>query len=358
MLKISCSNLFRYFICPAALNHEQTYVEKEKTKYLEEGVAKHLEMQEAIEGTALERSAAAEELRQEFLKIEPSFSFNACVCEGKLSRGFGESKDGEEPLFVLTGTPDLVYVSVYNHTIYIVDYKFGYITVSPRKNYQLLAYALLLTKSFDLRGLKIKVSIFQDSCLEFYELSLNEIKSFEQLDLPIIVNRAQQYEYQPTPTACKWCSYRFECPALIQQVNEGVKKITGTDLQQLSDPDMYEFRKYLMMNKKLIEYVLDDSETFFKKNLQKGGFYDWCSLKSNGSTQSWSDDLNEDEIAAKLSEISGKDKSDFYQKKLLSVAQIKKLAEIPADLIVTKDKAKSLKIKEAHELKTATDELF
>src|SRR6266700_8379089 len=95
MLKISCSNLFRYFICPAALNHEQTYVEKERTKYSEEGIAKHLEMQEAIEGTVLERCVAAEELRQEFLKIEPNFSFDDCVCEEKREHEFNyTSEDG------------------------------------------------------------------------------------------------------------------------------------------------------------------------------------------------------------------------------------------------------------------------
>lgn len=353
MLKISCSNLFRYFICPAALNHEQTYVEKEKTKYSEEGIAKHLEMQEAIEGTVLERSTAVEELRQEFLKIEPNFSFDDCVCEEKLELDYiTESID-----WTLVGKPDLVYISKSSNTIYVVDYKFGYNSVEVKKNPQLMGYILLLHGVVDVFSSHKKICIFQNGRLELQLISNSDLNKFEA-DVAQIVIGSQKNIYLPSATACKWCSYREECPALIQQVSEGVKKITGTDLQQLSEPDIFQFRKYLMMNKKLIEYALDDSETFFKKNLQKGGFYDWCNLKSNGSIQSWPDDLNEDEIAAKLSEITGKDKNDFYQKKLLSVAQIKKLTEIPADLIITKDKAKSLKIKEVHELKTATDELF
>ncbi len=357
MLKISCSNLFRYSICPAALNHEQTYVEKEKTKYAEEGIAKHLEMQEAIEGTAIERSVAAEELRQEFLKIEPNFSFDDCVCEEKLSIGVGESKDGEEPLFVLVGKPDLIYISKYTNTIYVIDYKFGYMSVEVKDNPQLTGYMLLLMDQFDITTSHKKIGIFQNGRLEL-KLVLNvEVSNFED-NLCRVVQDSQKNIYTPSATACRWCSYREECPALNMQVNTAVKKITETDLQQLSEPDMFQFRKFLMLNKKLIEYVMGDAETYFKNSLKKGGFHDFCSLKSNGSVQSWSDDLNEDEIAAKLSEISGKDKNDFYQKKLLSVAQIKKLAEIPADLIVTKDKVKSLKIKEAHELKTATDELF
>lgn len=353
MLKISCSNLFRYFICPAALNHEQTYVEKEKTKYSEEGIAKHLEMQEAIEGTALERSVAAEELIQEFLKIEPNFSFDDCVCEEKLELDYiTKSID-----WALVGKPDLIYISKSSNTIYMVDYKFGYNSVEIKKNPQLMGYILLLHGVVDVFSSHKKICIFQNGKLELQLISNSDLNKFEA-DVAQIVIDSQKNIYLPTPTACKWCSYRSECPALIQQVNESVKKITSIDLQQLSEPAMYEFRKYLMMNKKLIEYVLEDSETFFKKNLQKGGFYDWCSLKSNGFTQSWSDDLNEDEIAGKLSELSNKDKSDFYEKKLLSVSKIKKLVEIPTDLIITKDKAKSLKIKEMHELKTATDELF
>lgn len=358
MLKISCSNLFRYFICPAALNHEQTYVEKEKTKYSEEGIAKHLEMQEVIEGTALEHSVAAEELRQEFLKIDPDFSFDNCTCENKCSYKFSyhDNTTFEGVFFELVGTPDLVYVSIYSHTLYIIDYKFGYNKISPRLNYQLLGYALLLQMNFDIREMKIKLGIYQDGYLDFCDLSAAELMKFGE-DLIAIVKNSQK-NYRPSPTACKWCSYREECPALNQQVNTAVKKITEADLQQLGDADMFQFRKFLMMNKKLIEYVLNDTETFFKKNLQKGGFYDWCSLKSNGSIQSWSDDLNEDEIAAKLSELANKDKNVFYEKKLKSVSQIKKLLDIPANLIITKDKAKSLKIKEEHELKTATDELF
>lgn len=357
MLKISCSNLFRYFICPAALNHEQEYVEKEKTKYAEEGIAKHLEMQQAIEGTALERSVAAQELRQEFLKIEPNFSFDDCVCENNMKMRIDGTPFPAPPEYILTGTPDLVYISIEKNTVYIIDYKFGYVQIDPRKNLQLIGYALLIKYTYDIRGMKIKVGIFQESVLKFCELSDEEIFNFAK-DLPWIFLRASINDYHPSPTACKWCSYRSECPALNQQVNAAVKKITQTDLQQLSEPDMFQFRKFLLMNKKLIEYALDDAETFFKKNLVKGGFYDWCSLKSNGSVQSWSYDLNEDEIADKLADLSNKDKSVFYGKKLKSVSQIKKLIDVPADLIITKDKAKSLKIKEEHELKTATDELF
>jgi len=359
MLKISCSNLFRYFICPAALNHEQEYVEKEKTKYAEEGIAKHLEMQNAIEGTSQERSVAAEELRQEFLKIEPNFSFDDCVCEERYTTQSEITYDFIKTLtFSLNGQPDLIYISLDSSTIYIIDYKFGYVNVSPKNNPQLLGYVNLLYNNLDMSKLTIKVGIFQDSRLNLIEVSKKELDIFWNCDLLEILVNSTRKVYQPSPTACKWCSYRSECPALNQQVNECVKKITSTDLQQLSEPDMLQFRKFLLMNKKLIEYVLDDSETFFKKNLQKGGFYDWCSLKSNGSIQSWSDDLNEDEIADKLADLSSKDKSVFYEKKLKSVSQIKKLLDVPANLIVTKDKAKSLKIKEEHELKTATDELF
>lgn len=351
MLKISCSNLFRYFICPAALNHEQTYVEKEKTKYSEEGIAKHLEMQEAIEGTTLERSVAAEELRQEFLKIEPNFSFDDCVCEERFELSLVQLNG---VIFVLVGKPDLIYISIQTKTIYIVDYKFGYVLVEAKKNPQLVGYARLVCSSFDLEGFTVKAGIFQNSVLTFSTISEEDL----DFNLFGIIEDSLDKKYQPSPTACKWCSYRENCPALNQQVNTAVKKITETDLQQLSEPDMFEFRKYMLRNRKLIEYVLEDSETFFKKNLQKGAFYDFCSLKSNGAIQSWSSDLNDDEIADKLSELSNKDKSDFYEKKLLSVSKIKKLVEIPADLIITKDKAKSLKIKESHELKTATDELF
>jgi hypothetical protein len=356
MIKISCSNLFRYFICPAALTHEQEWVIKEKTKYAEEGTAKHLEMQEAIEGigTELERSSAANELKEAFLQIEPTFSFNACICEEKIEKSIVQLNG---VVYTLVGKPDLIYISVETLTIYIVDYKFGYIQVDVNNNSQLLGYADLATEQYNLGDFTIKVGIFQDGLLRVTEISDEELSEFH-FNLWKLIDDSQEHKYHPSVAACKWCDYREKCPALLNTVSESVKKITDTNLQELSEPAMFEFRKSMMLNKKLIEFVLEDSENFFKKSLARGAFFDFCSLKSNGALQAWTTDLNEDEIAAELSNLSNRDKSDFYEKKLKSVNQIKKLVEVPANLVITKDKAKSLKIKEENALKTATDELF
>ena len=189
MLKISCSNLFRYFICPAALNHEQTYVEKEKTKYSEEGITKHLEMQEAIEGTTLERSVAAEELRQEFLKIEPNFSFEDCVCEERLESKTEFNNSCDLPHWTLIGKPDLIYVSKYTKTFYIIDYKFGYVSVEPKNNPQLLGYVALCNDEYNLWGVNelgdfnVKVGIFQDGRLKLTDVDSIDLDVFEDVDL-------------------------------------------------------------------------------------------------------------------------------------------------------------------------------
>lgn len=373
--RLNCSQLFRYFICPSAMNHEQEYVKKRVTKDAKDGIEKHLEMQNSIEGVVSdsEKNLAAQELKEAFLKIDPSFNFEACVCEEKFERYFSrlyKDENGTDCFpkgpkisgFNLIAKPDLIYISVEKRAVYIVDYKFGYVQVSLEDSVQLMGYALLIKEVFDIsfEHFSLNVAIFQDGNLNIKRVLEDELKEFKD-KLHDVIDLSAEDTYRPTAIACKWCNHRESCDVFIGTVRESVKKITDTNLQKLSESDMFDFRKHMVQKKKLIEYVLEDSENFFKNNLKSGGFYDFCSLKSNGSVKSWTDSLQEDEIlAALLALTGGTDENVFYEKKLKTVSQVKRiLGDIPENLIVLKEKAKSLKIKEEDGLdKSATDDLF
>lgn len=362
--RISCSQLFRYFICPSALNHEQVYVKKDvKDEYQKEGIDQHLEIQRVIESNvnSVEPGSIAYILQQEMLKLDPNFTFSKCKCEIKLSE-----KD-VTPGYDLVGQPDLVYMSQTLKTFFICDYKFGYTNISVEKNLQLLGYAYLWKHMVDrdlphliFETFSITVCIFQDGILNTKELCLQDLLDFQD-ELFSVFKLSEQHQYNPQPTACKHCNHRESCKVLLETVGDSVKKISSTELHTLSDDDIFSFRKQMVQKKKLIEHVLGDSENFFKNGLKNGGIYDFCSLKSNGSMQSWTDELSEEDIAAILREKTGAVSADaFFDRSLKSVSSIKKLlGDIPKELLISKEKAKSLKVKEATAFsKDVTEDLF
>jgi len=360
MLKLSASNLYRYFICPAAMLHEQGYAEKKITKYSEDGTLKHKEMQEAFEKPeGYNKSEAAKSLITA-LRVYTQLPFFAhcVVLEEKIRYKF--------PEFELVGTPDFVYYSQTNVgsvDIFIIDYKFGYQKVLAKDNVQLLAYALLLESQRTL-GVQFNyhVGIWQDDILDIVKVTSEEVNQFLfQLTEIVISAIGHTPVYKPSETGCKWCQHRPNCHEINLYVEEGQQLIETNLNKKLTHLQKYEYRKKLLQSKKIIEYALEDAEDYFKKELANGAMLDFCELKSNGSMKSWSKNFTENEILSALAKASGRTEDYFIDLKLKSVSQVKGLfADIPEDLIESREKAKSLKVKEkeGYGKKQITDDLF
>lgn len=365
MIKISASNLHRYFICPAAINHEQEFIKKEQSKYAQEGTRLHDEMQKSFEGKPedFDKNLHAKklvELLSEILGLHTEYILKRCFVEEKYKKQYRD--------FSLIGTPDFVFVDIDKKTVNftIIDYKFGYNLVPAKGNVQLLSYTVLLSQAIlSLIGLtdwvdkdiKINVGIYQNEQLDFTQLPFIEIEQFEHT-LLYTLEEAKKNIYNPNEIACKWCSHRPDCNALQKVVQNTQKQIESSIGQNMTEQDKFEYRKSLIQSKKLVEYALEDAENYFKGNLSKGMFYDFVELKTNGSMKSWTKDLSENEIADELTKMMGVKRETFFDKKLKSPAQL--LAthpEIPANLIEIREKAKSLKIKEVKK-KNLTEDLF
>lgn len=328
------------------MNHEQGYVEQEQSKYAEEGTKKHEEMQSTLEGKPedFDKNAHVKALLSELKRH--NLPLGKMVLEGKLERKFNN--------FILSGTPDFSMPYRENGVlkILVVDYKFGYMLVPAKNNPQLLAYILLTTFN------EAKIGIFQNDVLDIVEATEEEIELFH-ISLKHSVMQAKKNVYNPDPIACQYCRYRPNCKSLANKVTETTRLIAEKAQTPMSPEEKFEYQKALILNKKFVDYALEDAEKFFKNSLEKGGFFDFVELKSNGSVRSWSKNVDEKEIIDALVEISGKTIADFVETKIKTLTQIKNIfPDIPAHFIESREKAKSLKVKGGKNVKDLTEDLF
>jgi len=354
MITIRASALHRYFLCPSALLHEQGFVEQKQSKYAEEGTRKHLEMQESFENPeSFDKNEHAKRLVR---LLEDTFDLNFKPYDLIIEQRHGIGFDN----FILTGTPDFVYFGDFRGfvlTVFIVDYKFGYQKILARNNVQLLAYAFLVYNSFksfektngraSSISLKFITAIYQDESLDFCEVTFDDLEVFKDR-LFEVFKQSQKHTYNPSENACEWCRHRPDCVALKEEVEKTQQLILqNADKFNLSDDEKFEYRKNIILKRKLLEYAIEDAEDFFKDKLLNGASFDFVSLKSNGSMKSWSKDFTEKEIIDEILKSNNLKSSDIVDTKLKTVSQINKLAvEIPEKFIEVREKAKSLKVKE------------
>ena len=287
MLKISSSSISRNMICPSSLLHEQVYVKKEESEHALEGTEKHLEMEMAAKGGKLSPLAAIFQTQMRI--IEPEFSFQKSIAECKISRIIKV----DNSIAKLTGKIDLIFICNETKTIHIVDYKFGFMQVEAIDNDQLFAYGLLVRKElYYLHDFKIKCSIYQDEIFNTIEIADDQLEHFEYRLLQMIRDSKKE-TYNPHPDACKYCSFRPNCPAIIEKVAEIV-----------DPPNILQKKDLISRNLKLIQYVVKDVEADLKKRLKTGEILDYCELKNNGSYTLWNPELNQEEIIKLNQEIN------------------------------------------------------
>ncbi len=120
--------------------------------------------------------------------------------------------------FGFGGTPDFISHDPTSCTLVIIDLKYGFIPVSPIKNWQLLSYIWLLYKAFpNLRIAHVKMEIYQPRAFtkegidKIWEVPFSEVQGiyFPKIEESL---RSCQSKYSTT-RAGDHCHY---CPAMLQ----------------------------------------------------------------------------------------------------------------------------------------------
>lgn len=239
--KYSPSSGKRLINCPASWKLSEGLPDK-SSRYATEGTAAH--------------DHAAEVLVNEFTDLDtdrfPNLDsyVNHCFALMAESRGMAWV---EKRVFVdddLHGTADFICL-VARH-LHVVDLKYGFKIVSPKKNEQLMYYALGAIKTFNLTDVdKVTLTIAQpknkESKITSWTCDVEDILNFESA-LRAAVERAENGNEQPkTGSWCDYCKAVAVCPA---------RKLEMRQMLELSDKiDDADFSWVLEHKDKIIDYI-------------------------------------------------------------------------------------------------------
>lgn len=118
-------------------------------------------------------------------------------------------------------------------TLEIMDYKTGYVLVSPKENEQLIVYACGIVKKFSaaFEFKKVKLTIVQP-CRENFDSWTRTIKQIKARGEEILARvdhiKAGDAEFDASdPEACQWCEAKTVCPALQAQAQAAARQDFG-----------------------------------------------------------------------------------------------------------------------------------
>lgn len=112
----------------------------------------------------------------------------------------------------------------YFAVLHIFDFKYGTHLVSPRKNVQMLFYALGMAYQYDWNFESVRLWIVQPRARgydgpTFWDISIEELREFEQ----VFIDGVWRVENEPTLKTGEWCFFckaQKKCPAKLAKRRE------------------------------------------------------------------------------------------------------------------------------------------
>ncbi|MGD9156894.1 MAG: DUF2800 domain-containing protein [Desulfobacteraceae bacterium] len=135
--------------------------------------------------------------------------------------------DGMDDIF---GTMDVVLWSKDNKHMLVVDYKFGYNPVAAEWNTQLLIYAIIARRIFNVKPETVTLAIIQpkvhESKPDLFTLPFREIQDWSVNNLLPVYNGVNDGSldntFNPGEEQCRWCKAQATCPALKDEVMDAL----------------------------------------------------------------------------------------------------------------------------------------
>lgn len=114
------------------------------------------------------------------------------------------------------GTPDAALINL-GVSLEIFDFKYGFKTVSPVKNLQLIYYAVALAKQYNWNFKKVRLWIIQPRSAgydgpAFYDLSIGELKTYVKFFEDAVDRTLDHPDRFKEGAWCWFCKGKTECP--------------------------------------------------------------------------------------------------------------------------------------------------
>ena len=223
-----------------------------------------------------------------------------------MSRLYASHPEGD-----IGGSIDLLCVSGDGKTVAIIDYKFGYVSVSPGRNAQLCLYALCaahdpLTSPLFAKAENIKLVIIQPNGEgedgSSYDMDLEDLDNFENKYLSA-VDRSRAMldnELEPTPNSGKWCNY---CPA-----HATCPAKTGMALRatRMTDIQAEKLAEYLPMAEEVMKWA-KEVQKMAHEQLEQGVPIDGYKLVNKRANRVWNDQAAVEDKVRKAKKIKIED---------------------------------------------------
>tara|TARA_R110002153_G_scaffold274037_1_gene446766 strand:+ start:1986 stop:3155 length:1170 start_codon:yes stop_codon:yes gene_type:complete len=221
------------------------------------------------------------------------------------------------------GSIDLLLISKDGQTVVVLDYKFGFHSVTVERNAQLSFYALCAvtdakTAHYFNNDCRVVLAVVQPNedgdDLETWEASLNYLDKFEDVYLDA-VDRSKNPESQPVSGAhCKYCPAAAICP-----VKTGLA-LKASRINELTSDRLAE---YLPMAAELEKWIVEVRKLALSQ-LELGTHIKGYKLVNKRASRVWND---QEAVEAKVRKAKKIKKEDAYDFKLKSVAQLQKVCE-------------------------------
>jgi hypothetical protein len=207
----SPSSAERFFNCPRSISLSAGMPDT-SSKYAEMGTSAH----EAASEFLLNGTLWGED---EFEGLE---TYTSLCVELMLDASFYKIEERVHVTPELSGTPD--FVAVVKGILYVVDLKFGYEYVDPKKNKQLLYYALAAVKQYDLSFTSAALIIVQpkmeNSKVNTYTATVEEVLEFEEELVKAVALAKTKEAPIRLGDHCKYCKGAPVCPARKEEMKQ------------------------------------------------------------------------------------------------------------------------------------------
>lgn len=214
------SNMERMLNCNLSLLLPKTERPKKQEAYLEERTQDH---ERLFKG----------EFKESEAKCKAFYDKVLFDCSSLIFREKTVTAQIRESLF--QGTPDLFGYDEVLQTLYVVDYKTGFKTVSAFKNAQLLSYAALVVLShtaWDIKNFVLAILNTQSDHLSFYYPLPETVKNhIEKIEKSFQFTYEQNTFFAIKGEWCRFCPSKESCP--LQRKITDIKAYLDQDTDEL-----------------------------------------------------------------------------------------------------------------------------
>ncbi len=214
------SNMERMLNCNLSLLLPKVERSKKQEAYLEERTQDHARL---FKG----------EFKESEAKCKAFYDKVLMDCSSRVFREKTVTAQIRESLF--QGTPDLFGYDEVLQTLYVVDYKTGFKTVSSFKNAQLLSYAALIVLShtaWDIKNFVLAILNTQSDHLSFYYPLPETVKNhIEKIEKSFQFTYEQNTFFAIKGEWCQFCPSKEYCP--LQRKITDIKAYLDQDTDEL-----------------------------------------------------------------------------------------------------------------------------